>query len=100
MMSSPLPSPFRRMYTQVRPSGEFLTNNVALLWVEVGQACFSGSAVEKSKKFTRPIDVTKGREMYETNGSSRTHTHTHTHTSAYSNLLGTRAVILQNGFEY
>ena len=35
----PLPSP-RCLCTQVRSSGESLTNCVALLWIEVGQPCF------------------------------------------------------------
>jgi len=29
----------RNMYTQVRPSGEFLTNYLTLLWVQVGLSC-------------------------------------------------------------
>ena len=32
------------MHTQMRPSGELLTNYVALLWVEVGQPCLRAEA--------------------------------------------------------
>jgi len=39
----PTPPPPGYMHTQVRPSGEFLTNYVALLWIEAQQPCHRGS---------------------------------------------------------